>query len=139
MLHHPYQRMFRLGSLQNNRTTFIPSPCSSAYLHHQLESTLVSPEIGIVHQVIGIQDSNNTDISEIQPFRQHLRSDKDLRLSFLEVGNDAFVSRTGTRRIEIQPFDLRRREQGSYFLLHLLCPKTHHLQLRTLAFRTMRR
>ena len=97
----------------------------------------MSSKIREVHQTVGIQDTDHTNIPEIQPFRQHLGSDQYLCLTFLKVCDDPLISRTGTGSIEIQTLDFGRREKSSYLLLHHLGPEPHRTKFRTLAFRTL--
>lgn len=63
-------------------------------------------EIREVHQAIGIQDTDHTDVPEIQTFREHLSSDQYLCLTFLKVRDDPLIGRTGAGGIEIQTLDL---------------------------------
>ena len=131
--------MVRLRSLQDNRSPLIPPSGTAAHLYHQLEGALMGTEIREVHQAIGIQDTDHTDVPEIQTFREHLSSDQYLCLTFLKVRDDPLIGRTGTGGIEIQTLDLGGREESSNLFLHHLSPEPHRTKFRALAFRALMR
>src|ERR1043166_4321708 len=66
--------MLFIEGLDNHfaRMTF-PS-CSSAHLHHQLETTFVGAKVREAKQLVSAQDSNKTHAVEIQTLGDHLGS-----------------------------------------------------------------
>ena len=94
-------------------------------------------EIREVHQAVGIQDTDHTHISEVQSFRQHLGPDQYLRLSLLEIGDYPFISRTGTRRVEVQAFHFGCGEKCGDLLFHHFRSETHRPQFRNFAHWTL--
>ena len=49
-----YYLVCRIRCLYHNFTLFLPLPCSSANLFHQLKTSFMCPEIRIVQKVISI-------------------------------------------------------------------------------------
>ena len=98
--------MVGLRRLQDNRSPLIPPSGTAAHLYHQLEGTFMGTEIRKVHQAVGIQDTDHAYVAEIQAFRQHLGPDQYLCFTFLKVGDDPLIGRTGAGGIEIQTLDL---------------------------------
>ena len=61
-------RMIDTLGLQYHPSAFVLTSGTSRYLCHQLKSTFIGTEIGIIQHGIGIQYTYYTDMIEIQPF-----------------------------------------------------------------------
>ena len=76
-------------------------------------------------------------MAKVQPFREHLRADKHLRLAGFEIADNLFVSRACAGRIEVQPRHSRIGEKACHLLLDLFRPEAHDFQLLPVAFGAM--
>ena len=64
---------------------------ATAYLRHLLEGTLVAAEVGVVDEVVGIDDPHHAHILKVKAFGHHLRADKYLYTSVREVVEEFYV------------------------------------------------
>lgn len=60
-------------------------------LGHQLESTLIAPEIREVQHRIRIQNPHHTDMIKVQSFGHHLRTNQDIGLALFKIRDNFLV------------------------------------------------
>ena len=131
--------MPRLGGLNHHLAPFGAASGASGHLHHQLKGPFGGPEIGVVHQVVGIEDAHQRDAPEIESLGNHLRTDQNVGLSGFEVGDDGVEGLLGSHAVAVQPRDTRFGENPGNLLLDLLRPEAHRNHVRNLARRAFRR
>ncbi|CCZ02418.1 uncharacterized protein BN471_01053 [Paraprevotella clara CAG:116] len=133
------ERQIRTLGLQDD--TSLPAAASGAPSHlcHQLEGALKASEVRDIKHGVGIQYADHADSFEIQSFGHHLRSDKHISLSALEILQDSFVGRTCTGRIQIHPGHGGLRKDLMYGIFHLFRTEPSLHQLRTFTGRTASR
>ena len=70
--------MFRLRSLNDEKTS-LSAPAASAFeLHEGLHRFFICPEILDAEHCVGLHDCREGEIAEIEAFGDDLRSDKDV-------------------------------------------------------------
>ena len=58
---------------------------ASSHLSQKLEGSLTRPKIRQMQSEIGVNDSDERHIREVQAFRDHLRADQDVDLACSEI------------------------------------------------------
>ena len=122
--------------LQYNTALLISSSGTSGHLRHQLKSPFIGTKIRIIQHSIGIQNSHHTDMIKIQSLRHHLCTDKNIRFSLFKVGNNLFISRTGTSGIQIHTRHSCLGKSYFYIIFYLLRTKSSIDQLCSITGRT---
>lgn len=112
--------MLRLGGLDDHRSRLAAAAGAASDLRHQLERPLAGPEVGVVQQVVRIQNAYEGHASEIESFRNDLRADQNVGPPLLERLHDPAVSPRRLRRIGVEPIDRGFGENGGEFLLYFL-------------------
>lgn len=84
--------MLRLGGLDDHRSRLAAAAGAASDLRHQLERPLAGPEVGVVQQVVCIQNAYEGHASEIESFRNDLRADQNVGPPLLERLHDPAVS-----------------------------------------------
>ena len=77
------------------------------HLRKQLERPLGRAEVWHVKRTIGIEDANERDIREVEPLRNHLRAEKDIRLAAPERGKNVVVRVLARCRVCVHAENLR--------------------------------
>ena len=67
------------GGLDHHRPAVHRAVRAAGDLHHQLESPFGGPEIGVVQQIVGIEDADERHPPEIETLGDHLRADQEYR------------------------------------------------------------
>ena len=129
-------RMLDALGLQHHPTPLVLTSGTSRYLRHQLESPFIGTEIRIIQHRIGIQYTYNTDMIEIQSFRNHLRTNQYIRLSLFEIRNNLFISRAGACGIQVHSCHCRFGKKNFNVIFNLFRTKATVHQFRTFAGRT---
>ena len=123
-------RVLDTFGLQHHSSALVLTSGTSRDLRHQLESTLVRTEVGIVQHGIRIQYSNDTYMVEVQSLGYHLRPDEYVRLSLFKVRDNLLVGGTGTGRIQVHPCYGSFREKDFNIIFNLFRTKTAVYQFR---------
>ena len=131
--------MPRLRGLDHHLPAVRTAAGAAGDLHHQLERPLRGPEIGVVQQIVGIEDTHERHAAEIEPLGNHLRSDQDVGLASLEVGDDSVERPLRSHAVAVEPRHARRGEQPCDLLLDLFGAEAARNHVRHLARRAFHR
>ena len=126
-------RMLNALGLQHYPAPFILPSGTPCHLRHQLESTLIGTKIRIVQHRIRIQNAYHAYVVEVQPFGNHLRTDKNIRLSLFKIGDDTLVGRACAGGIQIHTGNGRFGKQEFDVVLYLFRTETAVAQVRSFA------
>src|SRR5690606_17228176 len=91
------------------------------YLGKQRKCSLISTEIGIVNQSVGVDDANYTHFSEIQSLCHHLRTHQHIIPLFIKGGQHPFKAVFTFSVVKIETTDAGIWQQRLQFFLYPLC------------------
>lgn len=92
VLHHFFDdKMCGLGSLDDHTPLSAPAASAATNLRHQLIGTFKSAEIGIVEQLVGIEDAHKTNMVEVEALGDHLRAHKNVDSTLLKIADNALI------------------------------------------------
>ena len=135
MYHLMNNRQIRRFGLKDDQSLLIFTPGTSCHLGHQLESTLIAPEVREVQHRIRIQNPHHTDMIKVQSFGHHLRTNQDIGLALFKIRDNFLVCGTGTGGIQIHPGDFRLGKYQFYIIFYTLCTETAMHQFHSAARR----
>ena len=127
------------GGLNHHLAAFRTASGTARHLHHQLKSPFGGPEIGVIQQVVGIEDAHERHPREVETLGDHLRTDQNVGPAGLEIGDNGIESPFGGHTVAVQTSDTRFGEDFGDLFLDLLRPETHRNHVGDLARRTFRR
>src|SRR5690606_19147106 len=81
---------------------------------------LVSAEIGIIDQPIGVDDTNDAHPSEVKPLGYHLGTHQHIVPLFVKCSQHPFKTIFPLGRVEVEAAYTRTGQQGFQFLLYPL-------------------
>ena len=90
-----------MRGLDYHTATVVATASTASHLHHKLKGALRGPEVGGGEEVVGIEDSDGADPSEVEALGDYLCTNKDVGLVVLEAVNDAFKGTLGGRGVAI--------------------------------------
>ena len=122
--------------LQHYPTPLILPSRTSCHLGHKLESTLIGTKVRIIQHCIGIQNAHHAHMIEIQSFGNHLRTDKNIRLSLFKIRNDTLVGGTRAGCIQVHTCNGCLGKQKFDVIFYLFRTKTAVTQIRPFTSRT---
>ncbi len=125
--------MRRIGGLDHHLPRRRAASRTPRHLRQQLVGPLRGPKIGVVQQVIGIEDPDERHALEIEPFGNHLRTDQNIGAVRREIADDGAEGALRGDRIAVQPRHARLGKAFGNLLLDLLRAEAHRLQLDHLA------
>ena len=97
--------VFRYPGLDHDLPRSLPSPGPPRDLGHKAKASFRRPEIRLVKSGIRIQNPDQRNPGEIQTFRHHLRSEKDVELATAEIAQHAFVILPPHHRVPVHAGD----------------------------------
>ena len=103
MYHLMNNRQIRRFGLKDDQSLLIFTPGTSCHLGHQLESTLIAPEVREVQHRIRIQNPHHTDMIKVQSFGYHLSTNQYIRLPLFKIRNNFLVCGTSTSSVQVHP------------------------------------
>ena len=93
--------MFRCVGLKDNSALFFRSSCSSRNLRYKLEGAFARTIIAEIKRGIGFQNTDESNVSEIVSFRNHLRTHKHVRFLIAESRQDFEIAVLSHRSIVV--------------------------------------
>ena len=135
----PDDRIAGLGGLDDHLAPLRPAPCAAGNLHHQLESPLAGPEIGVVEHVVGVENPHQRDPLEVEPLGYHLRAYQDVGFAARERRHNGAERPFGSHRIAVEPRHPRLGEDAGYLLFDFLGAESHRHHIGDLARRAFGR
>jgi hypothetical protein len=94
--------------LNQNSSTLCSTAGSAGYLTQELKAPLRRPEIRKVYSDVGVYDSDQRNVREVQPLGDHLRSEQNVDLSGADAVEYSRMRPLPTRGIEVHPGNSRR-------------------------------
>ena len=107
------QRIDKVSGVEGLYQHLALTTCASrtpADLFQHLEGTLVTAKVRLVEQRIGLKHSHQTDVIEVQPFRNHLSTNQYIDPMCSKVVDDALVAVFVARGVEVHSRHPCRRE-----------------------------
>ena len=105
------RRMERREALHEDLALDVAPAGAPADLGEELEGPFARPEVRDVQRHVGVDDPDEGDIREVEPFRDHLRADQDVGLAHAEVGEDPTEIVLPLERVGIHPLDASLGEE----------------------------
>jgi hypothetical protein len=119
--------MVRHIGLYDGSAGELSPPCPSADLADQLESPFRTEPVSVEQRQICCDDADHGHTFEIEPFRDHLRSDEDLGFTPGKCGKDLLVGILGACRVGIHAENAdvgKERSQLSFQFLRPISEKS---------------
>ena len=91
-----------------------------------MEGALVRTEILLAHEAVGLDDGDEAEPFEVEPFRDDLRTYENVDLSLPEVPDDAGLLRG--RSVAVQPRDAAVGQKGTQFFFDPLRAGSERLE-----------
>lgn len=85
--------LLHIARLYDDESLLVFSSRTSRHLFHQLESSFVGAEVGVVEHEVRIEDTHHAHSVEVESFRYNLCADEYVDITPFEVRQDAFVRR----------------------------------------------
>ena len=134
LLHHG---QLRLAGLKHHEAATAFAPCAPRHLAEHLKRTLKGAEVGHIETLVGIEDAHHVDPLEIESFRDHLRTDQDVRFAPPESLEDTFITGTAARGVEVHARRAGFGEKGAHGGFYLLRAITQVAQFGATAVGTL--
>ena len=99
-------------------------PCSSRHLRDKLKRPLARAKIREMQAGVGVHDTDDRDIGEVESFGDHLRAEQDVHVSAGETLEDVMVRPLARGGVEVHAGDARARVPQSDEVLQLLCAQS---------------
>ena len=131
-------RHFLTLGLQDNEPPLALTTGTATDLRHHHKGMFVGTEIGIVKHGVGVQNPHHTDLVEIEPLADHLRTNQDVGAPCPEIHDNALVGIASAGGVEIHTRHMSFRKHLAHLLLNLLSTKTTRMQLGRAATGTLR-
>src|SRR5262249_12978232 len=117
----------------------IAAPRASGDLREKLEGPLARAKIRQVQPHVGVDDSDERDVREVQPLRDHLRADEDVDLARAERAKRLAIRLAMPHYIGVHALHDGPREKFLHGILDLLRAGAGVSDSRILALRAARR
>ena len=128
-------RMKRRERLHEHLALDVAAPGAAGDLREQLEGALARAEIRLMQRKIGVNDADERDVREMQPFGNHLRADEDVGLARAKIAEHFSVIILALHRVGVHAPDARVREKFHEGFLDFLRAHTGVADGRVFAFR----
>src|SRR5580658_8574459 len=76
---------------------------AAAHLLHQLKSPFGGAELRKMDDAVGVQDADEVDMLEVQPFDDHLRADEDIDLLLFELLDQCVMRSFAAYAVYVHP------------------------------------
>ena len=128
-LHIVQHGVLRLESLDKH-LPLLPFPtCPACHLLQHLIGSFVTAEIGLIKHGVSAEHCHQRHIVEMQPFGNHLRTDKDIHLVVRHGVDNLLISILNARGIEVHAHDASLGEEFLHFLLQPFGAEALHTHL----------
>jgi hypothetical protein len=98
----------------------VAAAATAGHLGKELEGALAGAEIGEVEAKVGVDDADEGDIGEVEPFGDHLGADEDVDLADAEGAEGLAVGFAPLHHVGVHPADDRFGEELRHHVFHSL-------------------
>jgi hypothetical protein len=106
---------YRVGGIGNLDKDFafpILAAGAAAHLFHQLKSSFIGAEFGEVNDTVGVEDTDEVDMFEVQSFHDHLRADEDVDPLLLELLDERIMGGSAFYAVDVHAGDAGLGKDG---------------------------
>ncbi len=133
------RRLIRCRRLHDHTSTLRTAAGATGHLRDQLKGSLGSAEVRLVQGGIGIDDSHQRDVGEIEPLGDHLRAQQNAHFAGAKGLQGFIVAAPPPHGVAVHPQTANVGELGLHFALEPLGSHAQVLQPRLIAGGTSRR
>src|ERR1035437_353370 len=99
--------MKRRERLHKNFAFHIAATGATGDLREKLEGAFARSKIRLMQRGVRVNDADERDVREMQPFRDHLRADENVNFARTKIAEDVAVIVLALHRVGVHALDTR--------------------------------